>query len=101
MNCASKPAQAISYQRRMYADREEEFVATGMAISARDSDRRGVIGDSAEPENCPICLSNPSFAVDTNCGHTFCAQCILSYWEHDQWPRPARCPVCRNQVHLS
>lgn len=60
--------------------------------------QRGGVGESAEPEGCPICLSNLSFPIDTNCGHTFCAECILSYWQHDQWPRPARCAVCRSQA---
>lgn len=51
-------------------------------------------------ENCPVCLGSIDCAVQTNCGHKFCAQCILEYWRHDQWPRAARCPVCRRQVTL-
>ena len=54
--------------------------------------------DHTEHENCAICLSTLAHAVGTNCGHTFCAVCLLSYWQHDQWPRPARCAVCRTPV---
>lgn len=48
---------------------------------------------------CPVCLDpHMQYGVVTNCGHTFCAHCILQYWRLDQWPSPARCPVCRRQV---
>lgn len=53
----------------------------------------------APDERCPVCLAPLALPVQTNCGHTFCAQCVLSYWRHDQWPRAARCPICRRQVH--
>ena len=61
-----------------------------MGITAEELDAPAV--------NCPVCLGSIDCAVQTNCGHMFCAQCILEYWRHDQWPRPARCPVCRRQV---
>lgn len=51
-----------------------------------------------EAENCPVCLGIVENSVQTNCGHRFCAQCVLEYWRHDQWPRPTRCPVCRRTV---
>ena len=56
---------------------------------------------SAEVEDCPICREGLTHTVETNCGHRFCAQCILTYWEHDQWPSPARCAVCRSQVSVA
>ncbi len=59
---------------------------------------RGAVGESAELEHCPICLSALVYPVDTNCGHRFCTECILTYWQHDQWPQAARCAVCRRPV---
>ena len=89
-------------RQTLFQHRMQEYSPTTMRmpLPTRELAPRGRVGvgDGAEPENCPICLSSLSFAVDTNCGHTFCARCILSYWEHDQWPRAARCPVCRNGV---
>ena len=83
----------------MHPEQERGVLAARMEMQARrERDQRGGVGESAEPESCPICLSLMSFPVDTNCGHTFCVRCILSYWQHDQWPRPARCPVCRSRV---
>lgn len=42
---------------------------------------------------CPICLGLLSAACDTNCGHAFCAPCILHHLKHS-----ARCPLCREEI---
>lgn len=68
-----------------------------------ESTRNDMGGASEEPsevpaENCPVCLGRVQHSIQTNCGHRFCAECMLEYWRHDQWPRPARCPVCRTTV---
>lgn len=60
-----------------------------------DREREREVGDG---ETCPICLGTLVDALDTNCGHRFCAECALAYWQHDQWPRAARCAVCRRHV---
>ncbi len=31
---------------------------------------------------CPICLTNSFLPVETNCGHVFCASCVIQYWRH-------------------
>ena len=37
------------------------------------------IGDPTEHMiyDCPICLGKAEFAVETNCGHVYCGNCIL------------------------
>lgn len=51
--------------------------------------------------HCPVCLNEPRFPIETNCGHLFCAQCIIVYWRHGQWRGgPVKCPVCRQQVNV-
>ena len=57
-------------------------------------------GDAGTTTQCAVCLGPITQAIQTNCGHEFCAQCILAYWQHDQWPRAARCPMCRRQVSI-
>lgn len=53
------------------------------------------------PDNqCPICLIEPHFPIETNCGHLFCANCIVVYWRQGSWTGAVRCPVCRQQVTL-
>lgn len=49
---------------------------------------------------CPICLGTARYAIETNCGHLFCGQCMIMYWRHGTWLGAVRCPVCRQQVTL-
>ncbi|CAM9397612.1 unnamed protein product [Hapterophycus canaliculatus] len=47
---------------------------------------------------CPICLSvEVETPVQTNCGHWFCATCILDYYD-DVGRVRIRCPICRQEV---
>lgn len=64
----------------------------------RAAQAAGAGGDAGTTPQCAVCLAPMTQAIQTNCGHEFCAQCILAYWQHDQWPRAARCPMCRRQV---
>ena len=50
---------------------------------------------------CPICLDPCSFSVETNCSHTYCAQCFLEYFERggsSVIPQAVVCPCCRRRV---
>uniref|UniRef100_A0A1X7TA87 Uncharacterized protein n=1 Tax=Amphimedon queenslandica TaxID=400682 RepID=A0A1X7TA87_AMPQE len=40
--------------------------------------------DNAELPQCPVCLGPITYLAETNCGHRFCAQCILMYWRTDR-----------------
>ncbi|XP_054459194.1 RING-HC_RNF170 domain-containing protein [Anoplopoma fimbria] len=47
---------------------------------------------------CPVCLQTSSFPVQTNCGHLFCAPCLIAYWRHGSWLDAISCPLCRQKV---
>ncbi|XP_070564321.1 E3 ubiquitin-protein ligase RNF170-like [Ptychodera flava] len=49
---------------------------------------------------CPVCLHDAQFPTETNCGHVFCANCIITYWRHGSWLGAVQCPVCRQQVTM-
>uniref|UniRef100_A0A8C6UN11 Si:dkey-183n20.15 n=1 Tax=Neogobius melanostomus TaxID=47308 RepID=A0A8C6UN11_9GOBI len=49
---------------------------------------------------CPVCLQSPSFPVQTNCGHIFCAPCLITYWRHGTWLDAISCPLCRQKVSV-
>uniref|UniRef100_A0A3B4B4N3 RING-type domain-containing protein n=1 Tax=Periophthalmus magnuspinnatus TaxID=409849 RepID=A0A3B4B4N3_9GOBI len=49
---------------------------------------------------CPVCLQAPSFPVNTNCGHLFCAPCLITYWRHGSWLDAISCPLCRQKVSM-
>ncbi|KAK2835783.1 hypothetical protein Q5P01_016267 [Channa striata] len=48
---------------------------------------------------CPVCLQAASFPVQTNCGHLFCAPCLIAYWRHGSWLEAISCPLCRQKVN--
>ncbi|KAM9385855.1 E3 ubiquitin-protein ligase RNF170 [Pholidichthys leucotaenia] len=48
--------------------------------------------------HCPVCLQTARFPVQTNCGHLFCAPCLIAYWRHGSWLDAISCPLCRQKV---
>ncbi|KAJ2497403.1 hypothetical protein GGH96_005117 [Coemansia sp. RSA 1972] len=46
--------------------------------------------------NCPICLSPPTAARVTRCGHVFCLPCILRHiaYNSDDKRQDKKCPIC-------
>ncbi|XP_048103430.1 NACHT, LRR and PYD domains-containing protein 12-like isoform X3 [Alosa alosa] len=68
-----------------------EPVPSGLILSAdltQDQSRCGV---------CKQVLRDP---VITTCGHSFCRQCISSYWEQPGLPGDQACQTCRTQPPL-
>uniref|UniRef100_UPI0037E775B3 E3 ubiquitin-protein ligase RNF170 n=1 Tax=Semicossyphus pulcher TaxID=241346 RepID=UPI0037E775B3 len=51
-------------------------------------------------QSCPVCLQTASFPVQTNCGHLFCAPCLMAYWRHGSWLDAISCPLCRQKVSV-
>ncbi|KAK0152872.1 E3 ubiquitin-protein ligase RNF170 [Merluccius polli] len=49
--------------------------------------------------HCPVCLQTANFPVTTNCGHLFCATCLIAYWRYGSWLSAISCPVCRQEVN--
>ncbi|XP_064605110.1 E3 ubiquitin-protein ligase RNF170-like [Liolophura sinensis] len=67
-------------------------------VGARQPPR--VSRSPSDDQTCPICLAEARFGIETNCGHLFCGQCIVTYWRHGTWLGAVRCPVCRQQVTI-
>lgn len=72
---------------------------------------------------CPVCLNEIQYGVETNCGHVFCGQlghytfhpqhqtnhfsifhllgsCMFAYRNHSNSLGSMRCPVCRQQITI-
>lgn len=47
-----------------------------------------------EDDCCPICFGNFSIPCKTNCGHWFCASCILQLWHYRSTIQRCKCPIC-------
>ncbi|XP_073333740.1 tripartite motif-containing protein 16-like [Pagrus major] len=56
--------------------------------------QRGVQLDQ-EKLCCSICLDLLKDPVAVPCGHSFCMNCIKSYWEEDDQKKVYSCPQCR------
>lgn len=59
-----------------------------------------LIASSEEEQACPICLSPPSAARVTKCGHVFCLPCVLHYLALRENKRQWRkCPICWDAIY--
>merc|ERR1719186_2396031 len=52
------------------------------------------------PHQCSICLEDAQLAVETNCGHVFCSNCLLEVWRRSSQLSAISCPYCRQRVTL-
>ena len=52
------------------------------------------------PETCPICLNSHQLAVETNCGHLYCGNCLRTYIYIESIMSPVSCPMCRQPVTM-
>ncbi|PSN46715.1 E3 ubiquitin-protein ligase [Blattella germanica] len=51
-------------------------------------------------ERCPICLNSHQLAVETNCGHLYCGNCLRTYILGVGILTPISCPMCRQSVTM-
>ncbi|CEP17430.1 hypothetical protein [Parasitella parasitica] len=59
-----------------------------------------VLISSSEVQLCPICLSPPTAARVTKCGHIYCLPCILHYLELRETKKNWRkCPICWDSIY--
>ena len=51
------------------------------------------------PTECPICYDN-KITIITECGHSFCKECIIKYLDKKRTPRHNKdtCPMCRQNI---
>lgn len=47
---------------------------------------------------CPICFDDFTIACKTNCGHWFCASCILQFWNYMAALQKCKCPICSRLI---
>ncbi|KAI8988363.1 hypothetical protein BDF20DRAFT_814509 [Mycotypha africana] len=60
-----------------------------------------ILISSAETQFCPICLSPPTAARVTKCGHIYCLPCILHYLELRENTKKLwrKCPICWESIY--
>lgn len=52
------------------------------------------------PERCPICLGEHQLALETNCGHLYCGNCLRTYIYMNGILSRISCPMCRQQISV-
>ncbi|XP_016539068.2 E3 ubiquitin-protein ligase RNF170 isoform X2 [Capsicum annuum] len=70
-----------------------------ISSSMKEEEEEGVkrTNESEKPPEddcCPICFGNFTIPCKTNCGHWFCASCILQLWYYRSTLRRCKCPIC-------
>jgi len=50
--------------------------------------------------DCAICLGDAEFAVETNCGHVYCGNCLLEVWRRSSALSAIPCPYCRQRITI-
>ncbi|KAL7871958.1 hypothetical protein SRHO_G00069410 [Serrasalmus rhombeus] len=88
-----------SYNRSpLVSESQGQGQAQGQHVSHRE-DLSCILAGSRDL-HCPVCLQLSTFPVETNCGHLFCAPCLISYWKHGSWLNAISCPLCRQKVSV-
>ncbi|XP_036972057.1 tripartite motif-containing protein 16-like [Acanthopagrus latus] len=58
-------------------------------------------GTEQEKLHCSICLDLLKDPVTIPCGHSFCMNCVRSYWEEQDQKKICSCPQCRQTFQPS
>ncbi|RWS15692.1 RING finger protein 170-like protein, partial [Dinothrombium tinctorium] len=87
---------------QLYSNRFQLLAAANNTTTAASNDLLNIVdlNHYGMDNQCPVCLHEPVYPIETNCGHLFCAQCIIVYWRHGTWRGPVPCPVCRQLVSV-
>jgi hypothetical protein len=84
---------------RIRMQRTMAQATTGYMLEIGESEDR-----IAVPGGCPICLRDKfRIAMRTNCGHAFCATCLLRHYHTNRLEqagvvKPVECPMCRTHL---
>ncbi|KAI3755204.1 hypothetical protein L1987_55000 [Smallanthus sonchifolius] len=81
-------------------EEEEEVDESLKSESALIVSERKKDGGDRPPDDdcCPICFDSFSNACKTNCGHWFCANCILQFWTYRTVLQKCNCPICARPI---
>ncbi|XP_023185427.1 NLR family CARD domain-containing protein 3-like isoform X6 [Xiphophorus maculatus] len=62
--------------------------------------KRSSVGEEEQLSCCALCQKVMMDAVSTSCGHWFCRQCTVSYWNQSAPSGPSSCPQCGKQPEI-
>ncbi|OMP01624.1 Zinc finger, RING-type [Corchorus olitorius] len=66
---------------------------------AEDSRERKRLSETPPDDDCcPICFGSFTVPCRSNCGHWYCGNCILQFWNYSSASKPCKCPMCTCQI---
>lgn len=74
--------------------------------TGRTNESNDYIHHSYNNEVCPICIGPHRLAVETNCGHKFCGNCLRNYLNNRMpgdfsiFNGRLTCPMCRQDINI-
>ncbi|XP_070404209.1 uncharacterized protein [Nothobranchius furzeri] len=76
-------------------DKPPEF--SGSGPSDTKGRKRSAVGEEDQLSCCSLCQDVLKDPVSTSCGHWFCRQCTISYWDQSAPSGLSSCPQCGNR----
>ncbi|KAH7833775.1 hypothetical protein Vadar_009616 [Vaccinium darrowii] len=80
-----------------HAERENEIPPNGNGKETSPDAKREKDTPPGD-DICPICFGNYNIPCKTNCGHWFCANCVLSFWAYRSKILRCKCPICSQSI---
>ncbi|XP_062286020.1 E3 ubiquitin-protein ligase TRIM17-like [Scomber scombrus] len=86
----------------MKSDRSKDFLPPDFSNEPGPSDtkkrkrkrKRRAVSVEEQLSCCSLCQDVLKDPVSTSCGHWFCRQCIISYWDQSASSGDSSCPQC-------
>ncbi|KAF8623045.1 hypothetical protein AX15_006551 [Amanita polypyramis BW_CC] len=92
----------------LLSKREDE--ATMLLSQIAEREAQAILNQLEDHFTCPLCyeiMAHPFSLNPAQCGHTFCAMCILKWFFSrlhracGGWHEPVDCPICRSHLVLT
>ncbi|KIL69326.1 hypothetical protein M378DRAFT_69950 [Amanita muscaria Koide BX008] len=100
-----RKSDELNERTLLLSKREDEV--TVMLAQMAEREARAALNDLEEHFTCPLCyeiMAHPISLSPGQCGHTFCATCILKWFFSrlhrpcGGWHEPVDCPMCRTHL---
>ncbi|GMP39286.1 hypothetical protein CsSME_00010181 [Camellia sinensis var. sinensis] len=83
-------------ERKLETEMEEDEESGERKRDVGERKRR--IDSPPVDDCCPICFGAFIVPCRAPCGHWYCADCILQYWNHGAALQPCKCPMCSKLI---
>ncbi|XVE66882.1 hypothetical protein DITRI_Ditri08aG0115400 [Diplodiscus trichospermus] len=78
---------------------EMEMEERGSKVDGSESRGNKRLSESPPDDDCcPICFCSFTVPCRSNCGHWYCGNCILQFWNYSSASKPCKCPMCTCKI---